>query len=100
MLADKAVDEVVTIISPIADAWYTAGLETESRGLSANGMAEVVSLVAHKRADVKLCPQTTVESAIAVAMAEAHKQDCIVVLGSFFTVAAAANYFLSPESVT
>jgi dihydrofolate synthase/folylpolyglutamate synthase len=95
MLADKPVKEVVELLMPVAGAWYTAGLEEESRGLSANDMSSIVesALLAHNDADVKLCPESTVEAAITTAINTAEPQDRIVILGSFYTVAAATHYF-------
>lgn len=95
MLADKPASEVVELLVPVADDWYTAGLEDQPRGLSSNAMASVVksALLAHTGADVKLCAEHTVEDAIAAAMSAAGAQDRVVILGSFYTVAAAAHYF-------
>ena len=95
MLADKPVSEVVELLLPVADSWYTAGLEDESRGLSSKKMASIVNsaLLAHNGADVKLCAALTVEAAITAAISEADVQDRIVILGSFYTVAAATHYF-------
>jgi dihydrofolate synthase/folylpolyglutamate synthase len=95
MLADKPVSEAVKLLLPVADGWYTAGLEDEPRGLSAKEMSSMVksTLLAHNGADVKLCPESTVEAAITAAMGIAEAQDRIVILGSFYTVAAATHYF-------
>lgn len=101
MLADKPVDEVVTLLAPIADYWYSAGLETEARGLSAQLMADKIAhrlketgQLAQVAADVKLCAESTVEAAIEAAMRDAGPEDRIVILGSFHTVAAAKQYFI------
>jgi dihydrofolate synthase/folylpolyglutamate synthase len=95
MLADKPVSEVVEILQPVADYWYTAGLEDQPRGLSSKTMANSVksALLAHNGADVKLCAEHTVEEAIAAAISAADVQDRIIILGSFYTVAEAVNYF-------
>lgn len=95
MLADKPVSEVVDLLLPVADGWYTAGLEEESRGLSSKEMASIVqsALLAHNGADVKLCAALTVEEAISAAMSEVGAQDRIVILGSFYTVASATHHF-------
>ncbi|MDH5612850.1 MAG: bifunctional tetrahydrofolate synthase/dihydrofolate synthase [Gammaproteobacteria bacterium] len=100
MLADKPVDEVISILSPVVDYWYCAGLETESRGLSAQAMADKIAQhlkqnesLAQASADVKLCPALTVQAAIEAAMHDAQPQDRIIILGSFYTVAAAMRYF-------
>jgi len=95
MLADKPVSEVVEILLPLADGWYTAGLEEASRGLSSSEMEAIVktALLAHNGADVKLCAALTVEAAIDTVMSAAQANDRIVILGSFYTVAAATRYF-------
>ncbi len=95
MLADKPVKEVVKLLLPVADCWYTAGLSEETRGLSSEEISSIVnsSLVAHNGADVKLCSESTVEAAITAALGAANSQDRIVILGSFYTVAQAIHFF-------
>ena len=100
MLADKPVDEVISLLLPVTDYWYSAGLEAESRGLSAQAMADKIKhrlneneSLAQTSTDVKLCPELTVEGAIEAAMRDADPEDRIVILGSFYTVAAATHYF-------
>lgn len=95
MLADKPVKQVVELLRSIADCWYTAGLSDEPRGLSAEEMSSIVesSLVTHSDTDVKLYSEATVESAITAAISAANEQDRVVILGSFYTVAAATHYF-------
>ena len=100
MLADKPVDEVVSLLQPVADVWYSAGLEAEARGLSAQMMSDKIKhalndneSLAQPPADVKLCPEPTVKAAIVAAMRDADAEDRIVILGSFYTVAAATDYF-------
>ncbi|HEY9051361.1 MAG TPA: bifunctional tetrahydrofolate synthase/dihydrofolate synthase [Gammaproteobacteria bacterium] len=89
MLADKAIDEVVAIMGPVVDAWFTAGLAVP-RGLAADSMAKAVK--AH-RSDAKLWPSQTVVDACRQAMQQATPQDRIIVFGSFYTVTEACNYF-------
>lgn len=100
MLADKPVEEVLSLLLPIADYWYCAGLETEPRGLSAQIMSDKIQHLlnenqplAQQPLDVKLCPELTVKAAIAAAMRDADPEDRIVILGSFYTVAEATRYF-------
>lgn len=95
MLADKPVEEVVKLLLPVTDCWYTAGLSDVPRGLSPAEMSSIVEagLVTRSGADVKLSSEATVESAIAAAISAADEQDRIVILGSFYTVAAATHYF-------
>ena len=100
MLADKPIDEVISLLLPIADYWYSAGLESETRGLSAQMMSDRIrcllvenELLAQPPADVKLCAEPTVKAAIEAAMRDADSRDRIVMLGSFYTVAAATHYF-------
>ena len=93
MLADKPVDEVVSLLLPVADSWYCAGLESESRGLSMQGLSEKIERLAQVAAGVKLCAKSTVKDAIEAAMRDAKAQDRIVIMGSFHTVSAAKQYF-------
>lgn len=89
MLSDKAIDEVVALLDPEVDAWFTAGL-TVPRGLDADSMAKAVKAL---RSDVKLWPSQTVVDACRQAMQHATPQDRIIVFGSFYTVTEACNYF-------
>jgi len=89
MLADKAVDQVIRLLAPAIDEWFTAGLESR-RGLAADLMAKAVDNLG---ADVKLCPQQTVAQACEQAVSRAGPDDRIIVFGSFLTVTAACDYF-------
>ncbi|MCW9055742.1 MAG: bifunctional tetrahydrofolate synthase/dihydrofolate synthase [Gammaproteobacteria bacterium] len=89
MLADKAVDEVVQILSPVVDDWYLAGL-SGARGLDVGSIAKIVKQILP---DVKLCNQQTVSAACKSALDESAEEDRILVLGSFYTVTEAINYF-------
>lgn len=100
MLADKPVDEVIALLAPIADYWYSAGLDSEARGLSAQLISDKIACglkekgqLAQVSTDVKLCAELTVEAAVEAAMCDAKPEDRIVILGSFYTVAAAKQYF-------
>lgn len=93
MLADKPVEEVISLLLPVTDAWYCAGLESEARGLSVQAISDKISRLAQLSADVKLSAETTVKAAIEAAMRDAKTQDRIVIMGSFYTVAAAKQYF-------
>jgi dihydrofolate synthase/folylpolyglutamate synthase len=83
-LADKDVEGVMTAMKSVADQWYFAGLDVP-RGLA------VDQLVSHARA----CGITdgegygSVSQALDAAIANARPEDCIVVFGSFYTVAEA-----------
>ena len=83
-LADKDVEGVMTAMKFVADQWYFAGLDVP-RGLA------VDQLVSHARA----CGITdsegygSVSQALDAAIANARPDDCIVVFGSFYTVAEA-----------
>jgi dihydrofolate synthase / folylpolyglutamate synthase len=95
MLADKPYDAAVRLLWPLVDNWYSAGLESVPRGLSAPAMAQAIRAVAVERGqpDVKLCAETTVTSACEQASRAASASDRIIVLGSFYTVADAMRYF-------
>lgn len=90
MLADKPVKEIVALLSAGVDAWYTAGLETVPRGLSADRMAAAVE---RQITDVKLNAASTVADACEQALAAAAENDRIVIFGSFYTVAEASRFF-------
>ncbi len=88
MLADKAVDEVLAVMAPVVDIWYSAGLAS-TRGLAADSMAESVHRLG---ADVKLHRQQTVAEACAEAQRDAGEKDRLIVFGSFLTVSEACEY--------
>ena len=90
MLADKPIADVVELVSSEIDCWYTAGLETVPRGLSARRMADAVEQLA---SDVKLCSAATVAGACDQALAAATEDDRIIIFGSFYTVAEAMQFF-------
>ena len=90
MLADKPVEQVIDIVSEVVDDWYSAGLESVPRGLSAAAMA---ALVERQLPNVKLSAASTVSGACEQALAQAAEDDRVVVFGSFHTVAEAMAYF-------
>jgi dihydrofolate synthase/folylpolyglutamate synthase len=90
MLADKPVAEVIARLQPEIDCWYSAGLESVPRGLSAVRMANTVE---QQASDVKLSDCSTVAEACASALAAAAVEDRIIIFGSFYTVAEAMVFF-------
>ena len=90
MLADKPVTDVVELVSSEIDCWYTAGLESVPRGLSASRMADAVE---QQASDVKLCAAATVAEACDQALEAAAKEDRVIIFGSFYTVAEAMRFF-------
>jgi len=90
MLADKPVADVIHQLSSEIDCWYTAGLESVPRGLSAKQMAVAVE---QQASDVKLSAASTVARACEQALAAAGKDDRIIIFGSFYTVAEATRFF-------
>ncbi|MDH5485687.1 MAG: bifunctional folylpolyglutamate synthase/dihydrofolate synthase, partial [Gammaproteobacteria bacterium] len=88
MLADKAIDQVITALAPGVDHWFTAGLEVP-RGLSAELMAKAVNDYAP---GAKLAAHDSVITACAQAMQCASEHDRIIILGSFYTVSQATDY--------
>lgn len=90
MLADKPVSDVLAIVSGEVDCWYSAGLETVPRGLSAVNMANAVE---QQASDVKLIAALTVAEACSQALAAAARDDRVIIFGSFYTVAAAMAFF-------
>jgi dihydrofolate synthase/folylpolyglutamate synthase len=92
MLADKPAADVVALLAGEVDGWYTAGLESVSRGLGANDMATVVE---QQASDVKLCAAQTIAEACKKALSSVTKNDRIIVFGSFYVVAEAMQFFAS-----
>lgn len=90
MLADKPVSEVIALLASEIDYWYTAGLESVGRGLSASDMAAAVEQCA---ADVKLSKTSTIAEACTRALTTVNKGDRIIIFGSFHTVAEAMQFF-------
>lgn len=87
MLSDKDVGAVAALIAPYATGWWLAGLEAETdRGLSAEALGRWVRPHAGA-APVRLA--ATVAQALAEACAGTGARERVLVLGSFFTVAAA-----------
>ncbi len=89
MLADKAVHEVLQEMRPVVNSWCTAGLDV-ARGLPAKNMAQAVREL---HAGVRLSACETVAEACAQALQQATANDCIIVFGSFYTVAEATAFF-------
>ncbi len=89
MLADKAVAEVLAAVNPQVQHWVSAGLSV-GRAMSAKNMAQAVRDV---HSDVKLSVCDNVIEACEKARALATENDRIIVFGSFYTVAAASNFF-------
>ncbi len=89
MLADKAVQETLQVVSPQVDHWFSAGLEVP-RGMPAKNMAQAVRAV---QADDKITDCDTVEQACQQALSQAGENDRVIVFGSFYTVGAAMRYF-------
>jgi len=90
MLADKPVSDVLQVLSSEIDCWYTAGLESVPRGLSATQMADAVEQLT---SDVKLNAASTVAAACDQALAATARADRVIIFGSFYTVAEALRFF-------
>jgi len=90
MLADKPAAEVVGLVAGEVDGWYTAGLESVPRGLSASDMAAIVE---QQASDVKLCAAATIAEACEQALTTVAEGDRIIIFGSFYTVAEAMRFF-------
>jgi len=94
ILADKAISEVLTAVSPQIDYWLSAGLQTD-RANSAKNMAQAVRDL---HSDVKLSVCENVVEACEKAHTLATEQDRIIVFGSFYTVAEASVFFDSKSN--
>lgn len=100
MLADKPVAEAIEQLSEVADYWFSAGLDSVPRGLSAVDMAAAIErMLKHKSSvdqsqlNVKLRAESSVSAACKAALQQAATQDRIIILGSFYTVAEATGFF-------
>ncbi len=85
MLADKDVAAIVETLSGSVDAWYFAGLSV-ARGLSCDALRARLATVA---SGIEAHWHASVDESLDHALADAAVHDRIVVLGSFYTVAAA-----------
>ena len=84
MLKDKDVAAVASILKPVIDIWYVAGLEG-SRGMTSETLAAQLSNVIEED---KIRPFSTVIEAYDQATNAAKKGDRVLVFGSFHTVEA------------
>jgi dihydrofolate synthase/folylpolyglutamate synthase len=84
MLKDKDVAAVASILKPVIDVWYVAGLEG-SRGMTSDTLAAQLS---NSIDEDKIRPFSTVIEAYDQAMIGANKGDRVLVFGSFHTVEA------------
>ncbi len=87
MLKDKDVIAVASILKPLIDVWYVAGLDG-NRGMKSEVLASKLSCIISED-KIKTAP--TVRHAHRQALAEAHKGDRVLVFGSFHTVEAVLN---------
>lgn len=85
MLADKEIEAVVEIMSPIIDHWFLATLDS-SRGATLEQLDGVISLHTDKWSNAN-----SIEAAVTAAQQQLSMGGQIVVFGSFFTVAEALN---------
>tara|TARA_R110002050_G_scaffold71891_3_gene154635 strand:+ start:17398 stop:18666 length:1269 start_codon:yes stop_codon:yes gene_type:complete len=87
MLKDKDVTTVASILEPVIDIWYIAGLEG-SRGMTSETLAVQLATIIDKN---KIRPFPTVIEAYDQAIMAAKKGDRVLVFGSFHTVEAVLN---------
>ncbi len=87
MLKDKDVSAVASILKPVIDIWYVAGLDG-SRGMTSDTLASQLSTIIDED---KIKPLSTVVEAYEQAMNDANKGDRVLVFGSFHTVEAVLN---------
>tara|TARA_R110001583_G_scaffold41891_1_gene133158 strand:- start:57126 stop:58394 length:1269 start_codon:yes stop_codon:yes gene_type:complete len=87
MLKDKDVAAVASILKPVIDLWYVAGLEG-SRGMTSETLAAQLSNIIDKD---NIKSFSTVTEAYDQAMIGAEKGDRVLVFGSFHTVEAVLN---------
>lgn len=83
MLADKDIDQVLSLLQPVIDQWYLVSLKG-ARGQSAQVLSEKLTSLG-----VAVTLQTacdTVADALETVQKEASRGDRVIVAGSFFTV--------------
>ncbi|MBL3556795.1 MULTISPECIES: bifunctional tetrahydrofolate synthase/dihydrofolate synthase [Marinobacter] len=84
-LADKDVEGVAGAMTQVVDQWYLAGLDVP-RGLDCQELAgRLKGIVREESSTLSL----SVGEALKQALAEAARDDLVIVFGSFYTVAAA-----------
>jgi dihydrofolate synthase/folylpolyglutamate synthase len=88
MLADKPAGEVARALQPVTERWVCAGLPG-TRGQTGEALAERVNAVL-EGGEVRA--ERTVEEAMEVAVAAVGDAGCVLVFGSFVTVAAASAW--------
>ncbi|MDT8409871.1 MAG: folylpolyglutamate synthase/dihydrofolate synthase family protein [Wenzhouxiangellaceae bacterium] len=93
-LQDKNVEGIVQALAGVIDHWYVAGLEAP-RGLSGPGLVKRM-----RTAGVggRLEALKSVAEALARARTGCGPQDCVIVFGSFMTVAAAVEVITKEKS--
>lgn len=84
-LADKDVEGVARAMKPVVDQWHLAGLDVP-RGLSCRELGERLGDIIGEPSPVF---SVSVDEALERALAEAKKEDLVIIFGSFYTVAAA-----------
>ncbi len=82
MLADKDQQAVVSLMAPVVDQWFVAGLDVP-RGGDGTALAAIVESVTGTAPTLA----STVKAALQQARAAAKPGDRIVIFGSFYTVA-------------
>ncbi|VAW59429.1 Dihydrofolate synthase @ Folylpolyglutamate synthase [hydrothermal vent metagenome] len=93
MLSDKAISEVLQVLNPEIDQWFSAGLSIVGSQRSAMQAENMAQAVRELHADVKLTPCEVVSEACKKARMLAKENDRIIVFGSFYTVAEAIKFF-------
>lgn len=95
MLRDKDIAETVRSLLHYVDSWYLATLSVP-RGAAAEDLQAILSM----QGVVNCYSFPTVEHALQAAIAGADRElDCILIFGSFYTVAAARGY-LSASAIS
>lgn len=82
MLADKDQQAVVSLMAPVVEQWFVAGLDVP-RGGDGTALAAIVESVTGTAPTLA----STVKAALQQARAAAKQGDRIVIFGSFYTVA-------------
>ncbi|MGP4843186.1 bifunctional tetrahydrofolate synthase/dihydrofolate synthase [Marinobacter sp. 1Y8] len=85
-LSDKDSAGVMIAMAGVVDSWYLAPLDVP-RGLSVDELRQVAGEVLSPESDIQTADN--VAAAMQAAIADAGAEDCVLVFGSFFTVAEA-----------
>lgn len=87
ILQDKDITGVINKLAPVADSWYLVPVDA-ARGLRVDKLVEFVESQNCRN----ITTYTSVSEGMQAAQTNAQSGDCVLITGSFYTVAAALQY--------